>query len=146
MTKTKSNRGSGGAQILDYSEAEQLLRQGLTQAEVAQRFGVTQPAISAAIRRGRIKFDTGAPPKRLPWTIKKEHTNLAIPRLLRFALRIEDGDETLRPEFRKQGEAFVRRLREMDAVIHYEADVEPHFFRVPRRHGIDTGLWREPEE
>lgn len=121
-----------------------MLRAGATQAEVAERFGVSQSAVSVAISRGNIKYDTGFV-RRLPWTVKKEHTNLAIPRLLRLALRVQEGDETLSPQLRKQAEGFMRKLEELDAVIHYDPEIEPHFFRVQRRPGIDKGLWREED-
>ena len=144
MTTGNRRPASQGKQLLDYSEAEQLLRAGKTQAEVAAKFGVTQSAVSAAISRGNIKFDTGFV-RRLPWTVKKEHTNLAIPRLLRLALRVQENDPTLSPRLREQAEGFLRKLNELDAVIHYDPEVEPFFFRVQRRPGIDTGLWREKD-
>jgi hypothetical protein len=138
-TKTK-----GGAQRIDYSEAEQLLRQGVTQEDVARKFGVSQSAISAAIGRGRIKFDTGFT-KRLPWRIKKEHHNLAIPRNLRLAMRVQAGDTDMDPRLLASAVGFLHKLEELDAVIHYDPEVEPYFFRVKRRPEIDKGLVREPD-
>ena len=145
-----SNRRRGpdpairGKQILDYSEAEQMLRAGKSQTEVAARFGVHPSAISVAIARGNIKFDTGFK-RRLPWRVKKEHSNLAIPRALRLAVRVQEGDE-MSPEMEKLARGFLHRLEELDAVIHYDPDVAPFFFRVPRRAGIDKGLFREPDQ
>lgn len=127
-----------------YSEAEQLLRQGLTQKEVAERLNRTQAWVSVSIKRGRIKYDTGFE-RRLPWRMKTEHVNLSIPRGLRLAMRVQAGEEM--PDYlRQQGEGFLRTLEETDTVIHYEPDVAPYFFRVPRREGIDNGLVREPVE
>lgn len=143
---TKRGRGSG-VQRLDYNEAEQMLRAGATQADVAQRFGVSQSAVSLAIRRGNIKHETGWE-RLLPWHMEREHVNLSIPRGLRLAIRVQRGDaESERmPEYlRQQGEGFLRTLDELDAVIHYDPDVAPFWFRVPRRPGIDTGLFREPD-
>ena len=135
-----------GAQRIDYSEAEQLLRSGATQQEVALQFGVTPAAVSAAISRGRIKYDTGYR-RLLPWRMKAEHANLAIPRMLRLAVRISTGRDEGMPDYlRAQGEGFARKLDEMGAVIHYDPECPPFWFRVPRREGIDTGLIREPEE
>jgi hypothetical protein len=135
-----------GAQRLDYSEAEQMLRAGATQREVALRYGVTVAAVSAAIKRGRIKFDTGYQ-RILPWKMKANHANLAVPRMLRLAERIRTGRDDGMPDYlRAQGEGFARKLDEMDAVIHYDPDVSPYWFRVPRRPGVDTGLVREPED
>ena len=143
MANTKT-RGSG-VQRLDYSEAEQMLRGGATQLEVAQKFGVSQSAVSLAIKRGNIKHDTGFE-RLLPWHMRREHVNLSIPRNLRLALRVQRGETDGMPEYlRQQGEGFLRTLEEMDAVIHYDPDVSPWWFRVPRRPGIDNGLIREPE-
>lgn len=120
-----------------------MLRSGATQQEVADHFGVRQAAVSLAIKRGNIKHDTGFE-RRLPWHMRKGHVNLSIPRSLRLAMRVQAGEDM--PEYlRRQGEGFIRTLDEMDAVIHYEPDVAPHFFRVQRRPGIDLGLVREPE-
>lgn len=119
-----------------------MLRAGATQQEVADRFGVGQSAVAAAIARGRIKVDTGFT-KRLPWRIKKEHHSLAIPRALRLAIRVRENDPDLSPQLRAIGEGFLRKLAELDAVVHYDPDVEPYFFRVPRREGIDKGLFYE---
>lgn len=138
MTKT-------GAQRIDYAEATKMLRAGATQRDVADRYGVSVAAVSAAIKRDRIKFDTGYR-RHLPWKMKTEHANLAIPRMLRLAERIRTGQDEGMPEYlRAQGEGFAKRLEEMDAVIHYDPDVPPYWFRVPRRDGIDTGLIREPD-
>lgn len=132
-----------GRQILDYKKAEQMLRSGKTQAEVAEAMGVSTSAVSVAIARGNIKHDSGYV-RRLPWTVKKEHSNLAIPRALRLTMRLQDG-EKLEPMYEKLATGFLRRLEEMDAVVHYDPDVAPFFFRVPRRAGIDKGLFRDPE-
>ena len=123
-----------------------MLRRGATQREVAEHFGVTQAAVSTAIARGNIKFETGRE-RLLPWRMLPEHKNLAIPRALRLAERVRRGDTEDMPEYLKQqGEGFIRKLDELDAVIHYDPEVSPHWFRVPRRHGIDRGLIREPDE
>ena len=144
MANIRRKRGSG-KQRLDYKEAEQMLRAGATQAEVAKKFGVTQAAVSQAITRQNIKHETGRE-RLLPWHMKPEHRNMSIPRSLRLAERIRKGDaEDMPPYLRQNGEGFIRRLEELDAVIHYDPDVEPYWFRVPRRPGIDRGLIREPD-
>jgi hypothetical protein len=101
--------------------------------------------VSLAIRRGNIKHETGFH-RRLPWRMHPEHINLSIPRALRLAIRIQDGETADMPAYLKhQGEGFIRTLDEMDAVVHYDPEVAPFWFRVPRRHGVDEGLIREPE-
>ena len=142
MANTTKARSSG-KQRLDYSEAEQMLRSGATQHDVAAKFGVSQSAVSLAIKRGNIKHETGFE-RRLPWKMHNEHVNLSIPRGLRLALRVQAGEEM--PEYlRHEGEGFIKTLDELDAVIHYEPEIPPHWFRVPRRPGIDLGLVREPD-
>lgn len=144
MSMTKPKTRGVKQQLLDYSEAEQMLRAGATQAQVAAKFGVSQSAVSLAIKRGRIKFDTGFE-RLLPWQMKAEHINLSVPRGLRLAIRVQRGEtEDMPPYLRAQGEGFLRTLEEMDAVVHYDPDVYPHWFRVPRRHGVDQGLIRDP--
>lgn len=131
---------------MDYKEAEQLLRAGATLTEVALKQGVTPAAVSLNITRGNIKFETGRK-RMLPWHMKPEHRNMSIPRSLRLAERIQRGETEDMPDYLRQtGEGFIRKLEELDAVIHYDPDVEPYWFRVPRRHGIDRGLIREPDE
>lgn len=146
MSMTRTSRPTGGRQKLDYSEAEQMLRNGATQAEVADRFGVSQSAVSLAISRERIKFDTGFE-RLLPWRMRAEHVNLAIPRALRLAMRVQrnDPEDEMPAYLRREGEGFIRTLQELDAVIHYDPDTPPFWFRVPRRTGVDEGLIREPE-
>lgn len=122
-----------------------MLRNGATQGDVAKKFGVSQSAVSQAIARGNIKFETGYQ-RRIPWKVRPEHSNLAIPRMLRLAERVRAGDTEGMPEYlRQSAEGFMRTLHEMDAVIHYEPEASPWWFRVPRRHGIDNGLVREPD-
>lgn len=142
MANTREGRRSG-KQLLDYAEATKMLRSGATQQAVAQRFGVSQSAVSTAIKRGRIKHDTGFE-RRLPWHMKPEHVNLAVPRNLRLAMRLKAGDTDMPAYLRQQGEGFLRTLEDAGAVIHYEPDIPPFWFRVPRREGIDEGLIREP--
>ena len=122
-----------------------MLRGGATQREVAEKFGVTQSAVSIAIRRGDIKHETGFE-RRLPWRMKGEHVNLSIPRALRIAIRLQAGQGEDMPAYmRQQGEGFIRTLEETGTVIHYDPDVPPFWFRVKRREGIDEGLIREPD-
>ena len=122
-----------------------MLRQGLSQTEVAARFGVKQAAISMAINRGRIKFDTGVR-RLLPWNnIKQEHLRLNVPRQLRAAMHLTAGDEQP-ANVEEQARRFMEELDRMGAVIHYDPEVAPYWFRVPRRAGVDLGLVREPDK
>lgn len=140
-----TRRNNGPYAVIDYSEAEQLLRSGLSQTEVAARFGVKQAAISMAISRGRIKYDTGVR-RLLPWkNIKPEHLRLNVPRQLRAAMHLAAGDEQP-PVVEMQARRFIDELDRLGAVIHYDPDLEPYWFRVPRRPGVDLGFVREPDK
>ena len=136
-----------GGQRIDYSEAEQLLRTGKTQVQVAEKFGVTQAAVAGAIRRGRIKVQydrVDSDKSGIPWSpIRPEHRQKYLARMLRAAARRDDGRGNA-PVIDAQLDLFVKRMRELDAVVHYDPDTEEGFFRVPRREGIDKGWVRDP--
>lgn len=137
MTSTKTTPKKG-RQRIDYSEAEQLLRQGKTQEDVAETFGVSQSAVAVAISRGRIKFDypTQAKGKAMPWTIREEHQQRYLARMLRAYHRREQG-LTNAPPLERMLVTFLRSMEESDAVIHYDPELEEGFVRVKRRPGVD---------
>jgi hypothetical protein len=145
---TQRGAPTKGRQRIDYSEAEQMLRAGATQQEVADRFGVTQPAVNRAIWRGRIKdiaYDRSASDESgVPWhPVRPEHRSRYLVRMLRAATRRERGEKSS-PVLEAQLDSFLRQVEELDFVIHYDPDTADGFFRVPRREGIDTGLVRDP--
>ena len=146
MTPRLTQRGAW-AQKLDYSEAEQMLRSGQTQAQVAAHFGVSQGAVSNAITRGNIKADTNRTERRaVPWTpIRPEHRDKYLVRMLRAHHRREMGMKSA-PVIEAQLDTFLRSMAEGGWVIDYDPEKDPEngFVRVPRREGIDLGLIREP--
>jgi hypothetical protein len=143
VTENVRAGGPNGRQILDYSEVSQLLRAGWTQAAVAQKFGVSQGAVALAKSRGHVDGGSSNVKADIPWEVRPEHRGLHLPKMLRAYARQQAG-EKVSPLTAPLLEAFVRSLKELDAVVHYEPDVAPFFFRVPRRHGIDRGLVRDP--
>jgi hypothetical protein len=151
MATTNRRKAPGGVQRIDYSEAEQLLRQGKTQQEVADHFGVTQGAIAGAIQRGRIKYDKpprGSRPKEeraVPWSpIRPEHRDKYLYRILRAAHKRELGEKNS-PQWEIMLDAFLKQAEEQDFVVGYWPDTEDGFYRIARRPGIDEGLIRNPE-
>lgn len=138
MTATKITTKGRGRQRVDYSEAEQLLRQGKTQAEVAEQFGVSQSAIAVGISRGRIKYEYVEQPKgrAMPWTVKEEHQQRYLARMLRAYHRREQG-LTNAPPLERMLVTFLRSMAEADAVVHYDPELEEGFIRVKRRPGVD---------
>lgn len=137
-----------GRQRIDYAEAAIMLRAGKTQQEVADHFGVQQPAVNRAIWRGRIKdiaYDRSKTDESgVPWSpIRPEHRSRYLVRMLRAATRQQRGEKNA-PILQAQLDNFLKQVEEMDFVIHYDPDTEEGFFRVPRRKGIDKGLIRDP--
>lgn len=121
-----------------------MLRAGHTQQRVADRYGVTQSAVAAARRRGMVtEGKEYAPRGRTPWTILPEHRNLNVPKMLRCAARLEAG-ELVGESNTRATRQFIEGLRQQGAVIHYDPEAPPYFFRVPRREGVDTWLVRDP--
>ena len=125
-----------------------MLRAGATQQEVADRFGVTQPAVNRAIYRGRIKgivYDRATQDETgVPWhPVKPEHRSRYLVRMLRASARRDRGEKSA-PVIEAQLDSFLKQVDELDFVVHYDPDTEDGFFRVPRRHGVDKGLIRDP--
>lgn len=145
MTSARKFRRKGGQgpQVLDYAEVNKLLRAGYTQQQVADKAGTTQSAISAARRRGVVTEGRGWVRSAIPWALRPEHRNLNVPKMLRCAARLEAG-ETIGESNRKAARQFIEGLRLQGAVIHYDPEVAPYFFRVPRREGVDAWLVRDP--
>jgi hypothetical protein len=143
-TKALTRRGEW-KQKIDYSEAEQMLRAGATQAAVAEHFAVSQAAVSNAISRGRIKADTDRTDDRaVPWSpIRREHREKYLVRMLRAAHRRDRGLVNA-PVMEAQLNTFIASMERDGWVVDYDPDTEDGFIRVPRREGIDLGYVREP--
>lgn len=124
-----------------------MLRSGATQQEVADRFGVTQAAVSANIKRGNIKIEypNQTEGRAVPWhPIRPEHRDRYLIRMLRAAYRREQGLKSA-PVLEAMLDKFLQAAEERDFVIDYDPDTEEGFFRVERRRGIDTGLVKDPD-
>lgn len=137
-----------GAQKLDDREIEQMLRSGKTQIEVVRIYaerGITirQAAISMAIAAGRIKVDTDRNTGSIPWKLKPEHRHLHAARMLRTQARLDRGMD-VGPSLARQVKSWREGLEMEDLVIHYDPDTPEGFWRVPRRHGVDTWWVRDP--
>lgn len=134
-------------QRIDYAEATQMLRSGATQQEVADRFGVSQAAVSANIKRGNIKIEypNQTEGRSVPWhPIRPEHRDRYLIRMLRAAHRREQGLKSA-PVLEAMLDKFLQAAEERDFVVDYDPDTEEGFFRVERRQGIDTGLVKDPD-
>lgn len=145
--RTKLTRRGEWAQKIDYKEAEQMLRAGKTQSEVAARFDVTQGAVSNAITRGNINIDTGRTNRRdIPWhPIRPEHRDKYLVRMLRVAARRDQGLKST-PVLEAMLDKFLEKAEAGGWVVTYDPENYPDegFVRVPRRVGVDTWLVRDP--
>ncbi|WP_157693035.1 hypothetical protein [Pedococcus dokdonensis] len=125
-----------------------MLRAGATQQKVADKFGVSQAAVSNAIRRGVIKIDTNrADARAIPWSpIQAEHRDQYLVRMLRAAHRRQNLQPNA-PVMEAQLDKFLEAVHRDGFVIDYRPDLDPErgFVRVPRREGIDEGLVRQPD-
>lgn len=80
----------------------------------------------------------------LPWALDERHRWAYPAMMLRAEARRRDGKE-LRPEEESRLDAWLSRLTDEDAVVHYDPDTDEGFWYVPRREGIDTDIIRIPE-
>jgi len=79
----------------------------------------------------------------IPWYVRPEHRWTYPIMMLRAEARRRAGKE-LRPSEAERLEAWLRRLKEEDRVVHYDPETEEGFFYVPRRTGVDTDIIRKP--
>lgn len=81
----------------------------------------------------------------IPWRVNVEHRFGFPIIMLRVEARRRERKE-LPPHDEGRLDAWLTRLKEDNAVVHYDPDTEEGWFYVPRREGIDTDLIRVPEE
>lgn len=143
MTASRLTHRGEWAQKIDYSEAEQMLRAGATQKDVAEHFGASQSAVSQAITRGMIKVQTNRTDDRaMPWKpIMPEHRHTYLARMLRVAHRRARGMKSA-AVMEAQLDTMLKTMTRDGWVVDY--DPEQGFIKVPRRLGVDEGLIREP--
>lgn len=137
MTATNITPSDRGRKI-ELRRAEQLLREGRSQREVAELMGVSQPAISQAISRGEIHFENKrfAKGKAVPWTVAPQHKDQHLVRMLRVRHRKDQGLTSAGPLERMYA-TFIRQMEKDDAVVTYDPETPDGFYRVRRRPGVD---------
>jgi hypothetical protein len=114
-----------------------------TQTEVAAMFGVSRAAVSSMVQR----YDIAPPKERyddvIPWRVKVVHQRAFPLRMLRlYARRLRGKHLDSREE--RYLDAFLDKLKEMNAVVGYDAALPEGFFYTDPRPGVDTGLIRVP--
>ena len=105
---------------------------------------VNRSTVSAALSRAgltnRIRYSDA-----LPWPrIKVEHNGHYVAQMLRAGARIQAGQDVMEA-LRARYESWSERMREEDAVIHYDPETADGFHYVKRRKGIDKGFIRNPK-
>lgn len=118
-----------------------LRRRGWTTARIAEKYGTTPAAVSAALAREGKSMDRRRYPELIPWRVRVQHGNDYNLRMLRWEGRLRAGLDL--PDYKKKALASWRaRLKRERAVIHY--DPELGFFMVKAR-PQDTDLVRVPD-
>lgn len=127
------------------SELEGLLRRH-TMTEVADMYGVSVQAVSAAVRSRNLTAETRVNLKEyIPWRVKVEHSEHYLRRMLRLYAYEQIGREL---NHKQAGELarFKRKMDEVGGVVQYDPEHEKGpWLVVPRRPGVDKGYVRNPE-
>lgn len=123
-------------------ELLELRRKGWTTARIAEKFGTTPAAVSAALGREGKSEDRRRYPDLIPWRVRVQHGNDYNLRMLRWEGQLRSGKEL--PEYKLKALGSWRaKLRKDRAVIHYDEDLG--FFMVKAR-PQDTDLVRIPDD
>jgi hypothetical protein len=137
------------AALLPDSKVRRLVREGLGNQEIVDRLRqedgieVTSSAISVFRSRHGLPPAPGRHDDLIPWRVKREHASLWAAKVLRWESRRRSG-ETLNERAQRRLDAFLQRLVNEDAVVHYEPESAEGFWLVPRRHGVDADIIRDP--
>jgi hypothetical protein len=127
----------------DNRELERLLRKH-TQQEIADMFGVSNQAVSKAIRERKLSIPQRASYK-LPWPVKTEHSDDYPRRMLRLYAKQQAG-VSISAKDASMLARFCATLDERNLVVHYDPWHEDGpWFYLPRRPGIDVGYVRNPD-
>jgi hypothetical protein len=126
-------------------KVRQMLRAGKTHKEIVEALAredhiyVTPQAISAWMRRNGVETNTRARTG-YPGRIAPEHRQMLPTRAIQWYNRREAGEKI--PEgAERRLERVLAKLKEHDAVFHYDPDTLEGWWPVPRREG-DHPLYR----
>ena len=117
-------------------------REILVLLEEQLNISVTRQAISAWRKRRGTEMKS-QPPQAMPWRLRPEHRAAEPARAIRMYARRERG-EKIDPEDLARLLRAEEHLHEVDGVFHYDPDTPEGWFVVPRRKGVDTGIFRDP--
>ncbi|HLL67543.1 MAG TPA: hypothetical protein VK453_17795 [Micromonosporaceae bacterium] len=80
----------------------------------------------------------------VPWNVRERHRWAYPVIMLRAEARRRGGVDLSADDLAKL-EAWLKRMKEDDTVLHYDPDTEEGWCYVPRRVGIDVDLIRVPD-
>ena len=121
-------------------------REGKTDREILDlleqhlNISVTRQAISAWRKRRGMEMNS-QPPQAMPWRLRPEHRAKEPARAIRLYARRERGDR-IDPEDEVRLRRVEAFLRERGGVFDYDPDTIKGWIIVPRRDGVDTGIFR----
>lgn len=133
----------------DVHELKRLLDSGMTQQDIADKVfretgvRVTRAAVSAALARAGLSSYRKRHSELIPWRVRVEHNKEYPVRMLRLEARRRKG-EPVSPEEERKLDAWLRLLRDNQAVVFYHPKVG--FRYTDPRPDIDTDLIYVPDE
>lgn len=131
------------AALIPESKVRRLVHDGLGNEEIRRRLleedhvQVTAAAISVFRSRHDLPAAPGRYSELLPWRVKREHNQAHAAKMLRTESRVRNGEELTDPLLLNRHKSFMRRLKDADAVVHYDPETPQGFWLVPRRYGAD---------
>ena len=139
--------------VPDETQMRRYVERGLTQQQIADQYekdtGIRCSRAAIGMALARYDMTTSRPRPRhtdlLPWEVRQEHRMMNDARMLRFEARRRAGME-LREKDRKALEGWLLRLKEQNAVVHYEPDTDKGWWWVPREPQDGRSIIRRPKK
>jgi hypothetical protein len=140
----------GASKIVDEQEVIRWFEEGKTYQEMQriylEKYNIeTVPSMWGNFRRRRgLQRRITRNDDLIPWGVKAEHRWMYPVVILRFEARRRAGRE-LDEDDESRLNSFLRKLDELDAVVHYDPDTEDGFHLVPRE-DYDDDIIRRPRQ
>lgn len=116
---------AGARKVPDLRILQGLSELGLTNEQIAERYGVTAAGVQRALDRGRAR--AGRPTYRdiLPWVVEPEHHRSAVMAHVRVLLRQRSGQEVPLEEVRAL-HAWLDWVQRRGLVLNYHPEAPPN--------------------
>jgi hypothetical protein len=135
----------------DSTTLRQLRAQGWKLKQIAEKFGVTEPAVWKALERAGFTDTKETYQDLLPWEIHPRHRSTAIAQRFRAIMRQKRG-QTLNPTEQHLLDTWLQVMKDNNVVLNYHPDAPENdasrlggFYYVPRE-PQDKWIVRMPEE